>query len=116
MKVLDFGLAKLRDVEELNAVTGRGNVIGTPYYMSPEQIRAEDLDARSDLYSLGALIYRALSGEHPFAATTPVAVLTQHLDEGQAAAGATSARPSATSPPAAEENRTASATQKTASD
>jgi serine/threonine-protein kinase len=79
VKVLDFGLAKLRDVEEVNSVTARGNVIGTPYYMSPEQIRAEDLDARSDLYSLGALIYRALSGEHPFAAPTPVAVLTQHL-------------------------------------
>jgi serine/threonine-protein kinase len=79
VKVLDFGLAKLRDVEELNAVTGRGSVIGTPYYMSPEQIRAEDLDARSDLYSLGAVAYRALTGEHPFAAATPVAVLTQHL-------------------------------------
>ncbi len=79
VKVLDFGLAKLRDVEELNQVTGRGTVIGTPYYMSPEQIRAEDLDARSDLYSLGALAYRALTGEHPYAAPTPVAVLTQHL-------------------------------------
>jgi serine/threonine protein kinase len=79
VKVLDFGLAKLRDVEELNAVTGRGTVIGTPYYMSPEQIRAEDLDARSDLYSLGAVAYRSLTGEHPFAAATPVAVLTQHL-------------------------------------
>ncbi len=79
VKVLDFGLAKLRDVEELNAVTGRGTVIGTPYYMSPEQIRAEDLDASSDLYSLGALAYRALTSEHPFSAATPVAVLTQHL-------------------------------------
>ncbi|MEO6952005.1 MAG: protein kinase, partial [Polyangia bacterium] len=79
VKVLDFGLAKLRDVEELSEVTGRGTVLGTPYYMSPEQIRAESLDARSDLYSLGALAYRALTGEHPFSAPTPVAVLTQHL-------------------------------------
>ena len=79
VKVLDFGLAKLRDVEEMSEVTGRGTVLGTPYYMSPEQIRAERLDARSDLYSLGALAYRAATGEHPFSAPTPVAVLTQHL-------------------------------------
>ena len=64
--MLDFGLAKLRDVEELNQVTARGSLVGTPFYMSPEQIRAEDLDARSDLYCLGALIYRMLTGEHPF--------------------------------------------------
>ncbi|MDB4970741.1 MAG: serine/threonine protein kinase [Myxococcales bacterium] len=81
VKVLDFGLAKLRDNEELNQVTARGSLIGTPFYMSPEQIRAEELDARSDIYSLGALMYRVLTGVHPFTAATPVAVLTQHLTE-----------------------------------
>lgn len=81
VKVLDFGLAKLRDQEELNQVTARGSLIGTPFYMSPEQIRAEELDARSDLYSLGALMYRVLTGVHPFTAPTPVAVLTQHLTD-----------------------------------
>jgi serine/threonine-protein kinase len=81
VKVLDFGLAKLRDVEEANQVTARGSLIGTPFYMSPEQIRGEDLDARSDLYSLGAVAYRILTGEHPYSAPTPVAVLTQHLTE-----------------------------------
>ena len=81
VKVLDFGLAKLRDNEELNEVTARGSLIGTPFYMSPEQIRAEELDARSDLYSLGALMYRVLTGVHPYSAPTPVAVLTQHLTE-----------------------------------
>jgi eukaryotic-like serine/threonine-protein kinase len=81
VKVLDFGLAKLRDHEELNQVTARGSLIGTPFYMSPEQIRADELDARSDLYSLGALMYRVLTGVHPFTAATPVAVLTQHLTE-----------------------------------
>jgi len=81
VKVLDFGLAKLRDSEELNQVTARGSLIGTPFYMSPEQIRAEELDARSDIYSLGALMYRMLTGVHPFTAPTPVAVLTQHLTD-----------------------------------
>jgi serine/threonine-protein kinase len=81
VKVLDFGLAKLRDHEELSQVTARGSLIGTPFYMSPEQIRAEELDARSDIYSLGALMYRVLTGVHPFAAPTPVAVLTLHLTE-----------------------------------
>jgi serine/threonine-protein kinase len=81
VKVLDFGLAKLRDSEELNQVTARGSLVGTPFYMSPEQIRGDDLDARSDLYSLGAVMYRLLTGEHPFTGATPVAVLTQHLTE-----------------------------------
>ncbi len=81
VKVLDFGLAKLRDSEDLNQVTAHGSLVGTPFYMSPEQIRAEELDARSDIYSLGALLYRAITGEHPFTAATPVAVLTQHLTE-----------------------------------
>ncbi len=81
VKVLDFGLAKLRDSEELNQVTARGSLIGTPFYMSPEQIRADELDARTDIYSLGALMYRVLTGVHPFTAPTPVAVLTQHLTD-----------------------------------
>jgi eukaryotic-like serine/threonine-protein kinase len=81
VKVLDFGLAKLRDSEELNQVTARGSLIGTPFYMSPEQIRADELDARSDIYSMGALMYRVLTGVHPFTAPSPVAVLTQHLTE-----------------------------------
>ncbi len=81
VKVLDFGLAKLRDVEEQNQVTARGSLLGTPYYMSPEQIRGEDLDGRSDLYSLGAVMYRVLTGDPPFSGPTPVAVLTQHLTE-----------------------------------
>jgi tRNA A-37 threonylcarbamoyl transferase component Bud32 len=81
VKVLDFGLAKLRDSEELNAVTARGSLVGTPFYMSPEQIRAEELDARSDIYAMGALMYRLLTGMHPFSAPTPVAVLTAHLTE-----------------------------------
>ncbi len=81
VKVLDFGLAKLRDQEDIGQVTARGALVGTPFYMSPEQIRCEDLDGRSDLYSLGAVAYRMLAGEVPFDAATSVAVLTQHLTE-----------------------------------
>jgi eukaryotic-like serine/threonine-protein kinase len=81
VKVLDFGLAKLTEREESADVTGKGEVIGTPYYMSPEQIRGEDLDLRSDIYSLGAVMYRALSGQPVFTAKTPMGVLTRHLSD-----------------------------------
>jgi serine/threonine-protein kinase len=82
VKVLDFGLARIREREELASVTARGSLLGTPYYMSPEQIRADsEPDARSDVYSLGAVMYRMLCGEPPFTGQTPVAVLTRHLTE-----------------------------------
>jgi len=79
VKVLDFGLAKVAEREELSESTDRGAIVGTPYYMSPEQIRGDDVDARADIYSLGALMYRVVTGEHPFTAKTPVGVLTKHL-------------------------------------
>jgi len=79
IKVLDFGLAKLTEREDLAEVTDSGSIVGTPYYMSPEQIRGEHIDARSDIYSLGALMYRVLTGEPPYRAQSPVGVLTKHL-------------------------------------
>jgi serine/threonine-protein kinase len=79
VKVLDFGLAKLTEREELAEVTDRGSIVGTPYYMSPEQIRGEDVDPRSDIYSLGGLMFRVMTGQHAFTAKTPVGVLTKHL-------------------------------------
>lgn len=82
VKVLDFGLAKLSEREEAASVTGRGSIVGTPYYMSPEQIRGEDdIDGRADIYSFGALMYRVLTGEPVFSAKSPVGVLTKHLTE-----------------------------------
>jgi len=81
VKVLDFGLAKLMEREEASAVTDRDLIVGTPYYMSPEQVRGDDVDARSDIYSIGALMYRVLTGEYPFTGTTPVVVLTRHLTD-----------------------------------
>ncbi|HEY3352243.1 MAG TPA: protein kinase [Polyangia bacterium] len=81
VKVLDYGLAKIRESEALNEITARGCLIGTPYYMSPEQVRSEDLDGRSDIYSLGAVMYRMLTGHEPFTGASPVAVLTKHLTD-----------------------------------
>ena len=80
-KVLDFGLAKLRERTEVSMATSGNQVIGTPYYMSPEQVRSEPLDVRTDVYSLGATLYRVLTGTPPFQATTPVGVLTKHVTD-----------------------------------
>jgi eukaryotic-like serine/threonine-protein kinase len=80
-KVLDFGLAKLRERTDGAEITSGGQVIGTPYYMSPEQVRAEPLDVRTDIYSLGATLYRVLTGTPPFQAATPVGVLTMHITD-----------------------------------
>ncbi len=83
VKVLDFGLAKLHEDDRVtpnpNEITTAGAIVGTPYYMAPEQIRAERVDGRTDLYALGAVMYRALTGAPPFVAPTPMAVLTMHL-------------------------------------
>jgi serine/threonine-protein kinase len=79
IKVLDFGLAKLREGGELSEVTSRGAIVGTPYYMSPEQIRGDDVGPESDVYSLGALTYACLTGTVVFDANTPMGVLTKHL-------------------------------------
>ena len=65
VKVLDFGIAKLRGEADAN-LTSRGAVCGTPDYMSPEQIRGEELDARSDVYAAGVVLYEAMTGTRPF--------------------------------------------------
>jgi eukaryotic-like serine/threonine-protein kinase len=84
VKVLDFGLAKLHEDDNRpnpNDITTTGAIVGTPYYMAPEQIRGEAVDGRADLYALGAVMYRAITGTPPFTASNPMAVLTQHLTE-----------------------------------
>jgi serine/threonine protein kinase len=80
-KVVDFGIAKLRDLASMPTLTQAGTLIGTPYYMSPEQCRGETLDARSDVYSLGAVLYEMLAGAPPFTAANITGVVAKHLTE-----------------------------------
>jgi serine/threonine-protein kinase len=75
VRVLDFGLAKMM------ADAHTGTIVGTPYYMSPEQCLGDTLDARSDVYSLGAMLYEMLAGEKPFIAETVSGVINKHLYE-----------------------------------
>lgn len=80
-KVLDFGLAKLFEGTVEAQVTGSGTIVGTPYYMSPEQIQGRELDGRSDVYAMGAIMYECVVGKPPFEAPNPVGVLSKHLSE-----------------------------------
>lgn len=73
VKILDFGLAKSTEVE--SNLTAKGMIVGTPNYMAPEQICGEPLDERADLFSLGCVMYRMLSGKIPFEKENTLAVL-----------------------------------------
>jgi len=64
IKVADFGIAKL---PQFGTLTQTGNIVGTPFYMSPEQIEGRILDGRSDIFSIGVLLYEMLTGTRPFA-------------------------------------------------
>jgi serine/threonine-protein kinase len=80
VKVLDFGIAKLRDQTASN-LTQTGSVMGTPHYMSPEQCLGEEMDCRSDIYSLGCVLYEMLCGVVPFNAPISTAVVVQHVTQ-----------------------------------
>ncbi len=82
VKVLDFGLAKiLSPMERAGArfETQDGMLLGTPYFMAPEQVRSENVDQRTDLYALGALMFRMYTGQHPYRGRSPMEVLEGHL-------------------------------------
>lgn len=83
VKIADFGLARITQPgsgQNATKLTQVGQTMGTPLYMSPEQIEGRPLDARSDLYSLGVTAYHLLVGEPPFRGETPMAVAVQHLN------------------------------------
>ncbi|MAR12674.1 MAG: hypothetical protein CL681_22260 [Blastopirellula sp.] len=79
IKVMDFGLARLTRYEEPMNLTRAGETMGTPLYMSPEQVEGKTVDPRSDIYSLGITCYQLLSGKPPFRGETAVSIAVQHL-------------------------------------
>ena len=78
VKVTDFGIAR---ATALSTMTRTGALMGTPYYMSPEQAQGRRVDVRSDIYSLGIVLYQLLTGRIPFQADTPWEVIRQHVEE-----------------------------------
>jgi serine/threonine-protein kinase len=78
-KLIDFGLVK--PVDDNEHLTQTGMTIGTPLYMSPEQIRGERIDCRSDIYGLGATMFHLLTGATPFSGTSPGAIMSAHLTQ-----------------------------------
>jgi eukaryotic-like serine/threonine-protein kinase len=89
VKILDFGVAKLRSADEfaladddtMEQDTSPGTVIGTVGYMSPEQVRGQPVDQRSDLFSLGTLMYEMVAAEHPFRSDSPADTMSSILRE-----------------------------------
>lgn len=77
LALADFGISKKLD--EVNDITTMGQILGTPHYMSPEQGEGANVDSRTDLYSLGVLLYELLTGDKPFSAATPAALIYQHV-------------------------------------
>lgn len=80
-KVLDFGVAKVSHGQGKGGQTALGIVVGTPQYMSPEQAKAVSVDLRSDIYSLGLIVYELLAGRPTFIAETPSMLMVKHITE-----------------------------------
>src|SRR5690554_2524213 len=83
VKILDFGIAKLNDPggAPQQQLTQAGIVYGTPQYVSPEQAQAKPLDRRTDIYSLGCILFELITGRTPFQDKTPIGILTKHVFE-----------------------------------
>jgi serine/threonine protein kinase len=74
----DFGIAKL--VEGESTLTGTGGIVGTPAYIAPEQTRAQQVDRRADLYSLGVVVFEMITGRQPYPSTTPMDAMLKHMN------------------------------------
>ena len=84
VKLADLGLARLT-ADEKWAMSEAGMAIGTPYYISPEQVRGQvDVDIRADIYSLGATFYHMVTGQVPYGGETPTEVMRKHVDKNVA--------------------------------
>lgn len=81
VKILDFGLSKNMATEQAATLTKTGMIVGTVLYMSPEQGLGEEIDSRSDIYSLGCLMYEMITGAPPFVEEVAAAVLLRHMNE-----------------------------------
>jgi len=81
LKVMDFGIARLANRSKDEGLTKDGMSIGTPDYMSPEHLSGKELDARSDLYSAGVVLFECLTRRLPFDAETTFALIAKHLEE-----------------------------------
>ncbi|MCZ6695116.1 MAG: serine/threonine-protein kinase [Acidobacteria bacterium] len=79
VKITDFGLAKVSQSQ--TQLTATGEILGSPGYISPEQAQGLEIDARADLYSLGATFYHLVTGKLPFEAPTPVAMIVRHMND-----------------------------------
>ena len=84
IKLLDFGLAKqtapLKETDVTRALTGQGQILGTLQYMSPEQLQGKEVDARSDLFSFGCVLYEMLTGKRAFEGESPASVIAAILE------------------------------------
>ncbi len=81
LKVMDFGIARLVHPSQGRGLTEAGVSVGTPDYMSPEQLSGMELDARSDLYAAGVVLFECVTGRMPFEADTPWALIAKHIEE-----------------------------------
>ena len=81
VRLMDFGIAKQWNTQTAPGMTATGHIVGTPECMSPEQVRGERLDFRSDVYSLGILVFELFTGSTPFQGDTPVAVILKQLQD-----------------------------------
>jgi serine/threonine protein kinase len=81
VKLMDFGIARLRDTGAITHLTMSGMIMGTPTYMAPEQAEGGEITERTDIYALGVVLYEMLSGSVPFYASTPGAILMKQIQE-----------------------------------